>query len=159
MNEYYQMLITGKQRSYKVHRLKNGWKLRLLFHTYKILKIYKSRNSNYAISYLNNINTTEKMKFTSELEEYLFCREVAKYSQTLINLMSSSALCLERSLAICTALRCLGVYANVVVGRRIAMNASDGFEFHAWVEANNMPINDTISTKSQFIELHRYPTS
>lgn len=159
MNEHYQMLIIGHRQIHKIPRIKNMWKFKLLFHTYKIVKIYNSEQSDQAIKYLNSINQINKIKFTGEIEEYLFSRKVASWSQLLINLVSGNALCLERSLAVCASLRSLGILAQVVIGRKIAMNASNGFEFHAWVEVNNMPINDTVATKSQFIEIHRYPAS
>ena len=60
-----------------------------------------------------------------------------------------SDLCLNRSYALTYALVYLGIPCTLVIGRsEYFLNRK--YDFHAWVEINDFPINDSISVKSQW---------
>jgi|GEM_PF-1816128 len=63
-----------------------------------------------------------------------------------------SDLCLNRSYALTYALVFLGIPCDLVIGRsEYFLNLK--YDFHAWVEVNGFPINDSIGVKSQWHKL------
>lgn len=149
-----QYLITGESTFYDIPRLRGRDIFSILLHSVKALRAYQEGTKN-AFQYIASI-PTEKMMLDKQ-RMYIYSRHVASWAQTFVNMISRRALCLERSVAVCAAMRSLGIPAEVVVARRAAANSSQTFEFHAWVEVDKIPINDTIDNPSVFVELFRVP--
>ena len=65
-------------------------------------------------------------------------------------------LCLERSISLCTALITIGIPSQVVIGKS-SYHITNLFEFHSWVEIDEIVITDSNIIKKQFIEISRFP--
>lgn len=155
--KFSQFLITGKNIFYPVPRISIFKKTKIFFITYKTLRLYKRKSATDSLNLINGLEVIESKKFSNDVIKYLYSRKVVSYAQLFVNLFRKKALCLERSVAVCASLRYLGIDAQLIIGRKNAANAGDKFEFHAWVEVDNKPINDSYSKKSLFLEMHRIP--
>ncbi len=154
---YAQMLITGQTEKVDVPILSFVLKTKIFFKTMRTVYFYKKKGTIKTFNKLKKIKIHPKYIFLKQIEEYLFARNISSWTQTFINLIHIEAICLERSIVICAMLRYLGIPSQVIIARKAAMNASQRYEFHAWVELNGLPINEVLSTKTLFTEVDRYP--
>jgi len=121
------------------------------------MSIFKTAGGNECLKYLENIQPVAKYSFSNKTEKYLFARKVNSFVQTWVNVKHKQAICLERAIIICASLRFLGLPAQVVIGRRGTMMSVINYEFHAWVELDNVPVNEKISYKKLCVETLRVP--
>ncbi|SHE51072.1 Transglutaminase-like superfamily protein [Seinonella peptonophila] len=131
--KYYQSLISGKSVFYLLPKPRFNIKIRIILFVWRMVSRFQKKGGQATLQQVDKISTQWKFSFDSEVEEYLFAREMNLFVQRLINLRHRKALCLERASIICGALRLFGLPAQVVIGRKRSMTAIRGFEFHAWV--------------------------
>lgn len=154
----YQTVIIGESRNYEIPSLDFFLRVRMYLSILSILKTYKKHGATEAFKSLSKLTKHRKWIFKNKTVEYLFIRKAVSECQLILNLATrGKALCLERSVAVCAGLLSLGFPVQIVIGRNTAMNSSDNFEFHAWVEWNEKPINDWLSIQTHFEEVYRIP--
>ena len=78
--------------------------------------------------------------------------------QVALRIVAPGALCLERSIAVCAAVRSVGLPASVVVGRRNAYVGLPEYDFHAWVELNGEILNDDPASAYATVIQARWPS-
>jgi len=156
---YFQIMMTGTKEKIYVPPLGLWATLMIWYHTLVVIYQMKRTDSNKLLHQLNNVSTIRTFSFKREIDRYLFARRVVFTSSQVIQFFHKRALCLERSIAISTSLRIMGLPSQVVIGQRAAMAADEEFECHAWVELDGVPINDYVSRKYWFNELYRVPES
>jgi hypothetical protein len=151
MTYYKRMLITGEKKYYNVPSVKFALKLRIFFNVYNMLKFYQKHGAIKTLQQIFAFQMPVSQYEISKIELMIYARNVVSWAQFFLNLFHKKAVCLERSVVICNVLRNItGIHCQVIIGRREAMNSSVNYEFHAWVELNNLPINDVLSVKNQF---------
>ena len=155
--KYYQFLMTGDDYFHNVPRVNLITKVCLIFFTLKFMSIFKKTGGNESLKCLEKIKPITNYNFSNKQEKYLFARKVNSFVQRWININHKQALCLERAVVICAALRYVGLPTQVVIGRRSTMMSVLDFEFHAWVELEGVPVNDKLSYKQLCMETLRVP--
>lgn len=107
---------------------------------HKDLKQLRERRQQVLDQHKNTYNTDELLSVT--LDFILVCRFLGY-------LFHQSDLCLNRSYALAYALTSLGIPCNLIIGRaNYYLNRR--YQFHAWVEVLDVPINDRIEVKTQW---------
>lgn len=132
-------------------------KVRITHLTIRTLKAYEKKGARLLLGKLQDTVQLKKICFENSTQSFLFARYICTFVQTIINFYNPQAICLERSIVICTALRSIGLPAQVVIGRKATANSSSDYNFHAWVELDNIPVNDHYANKTCFIEVERSP--
>lgn len=156
--KYYQFLITGDDKiHYPVPRIGIVTKARMIFLVIKFMSIFKNKGGNECLKRLKKIQPTKNYNFSDKTKKYLFARKVNSFVQKWVNVKHKQAICLERAAVICAALRFVGLPAQVVIGRRRTIMSVIDYEFHAWVELDNVPVNDKIAYQQLCMEIHRAP--
>ncbi|MBE9914424.1 lasso peptide biosynthesis B2 protein [Paenibacillus donghaensis] len=154
---YYQLLITGEQKVYPVPHLQWIDKIKILRLTLGTIKSYKTKGARSILGILHDIPPIKRIYFENTTQSFLFARDICVFVQMIINFNNPKAICLERSSVICTALRSMGLPAQVVIGRKASANSASDYNFHAWVELDSIPVNDHYANKTCFIEIERFP--
>lgn len=127
--EEFDVLITGESFSYTKKKIGFIVKSRVLLSTIHILRKYKKCGAVACFREIEEIGRSGNV-FTDSILSLLYVRKVVSYTQLFVNLLRrGEALCLERSLVICYVLRSIGFNVNLVIGRKISMNAADNFDF------------------------------
>jgi len=110
---------------------------------------------------VNSLNNLKQRTFidkqNNKKNAYLFSRNIVAWSQLILNFLHKEALCLERAIIYSTVLRKLGIDARVVIGRSSTAIGLNMYQFHAWVEVNDMPVNEKLNIKVNYIILSKTP--
>jgi hypothetical protein len=132
-----------------------------LWNAHRVLQVYDSKGVVSAFSLLED----RRIRPSSSLdvkEQLLVAFVMSARVQLVLQVRRSGSLCLPRSLAVCAAVRHLGVPAQVVIGRRMALQDLEPFqkryEFHAWCEFDGVVLTNDASDTAYQRELLRIPT-
>ncbi|GAC43644.1 lasso peptide biosynthesis B2 protein [Paenibacillus popilliae] len=155
---YYQQLITGESKEYVVPVFRWIDKMKILAITLTALQAYKKKGARHLLHRLQGISPIRKIRFDNATQSLLFARNICVFAQMIINYKNPQAICLERASVICTALRSMGLPAQVIIGRKASANSASDYDFHAWVELDGSPVNDFFSNKTHFMEIERLPS-
>ena len=157
--EYFLYNKNKKTRKYRV----NIFSLIVsIFKYIKMLRFYKKNEFKTTTQKIKNqydkrskkINRI-KNKFSTDELLYVSSRCLRLY-RIIGKVFGQSEYCLERSVAFTYALNYLGIPSCLVIGKA-KYYLSENFAFHAWVEINGYPANDSFGLKKQWHPVFRLP--
>ncbi|CDC70359.1 putative uncharacterized protein [Staphylococcus sp. CAG:324] len=128
----------------------------------KSISLIHKKGVSYAIKLINTLFHKNKYLIEQNTLNYSsidFCNYVSKIIPILRKIgkeNNEGMLCLERSISLCTALITIGIPSQVVIGKS-SYHITNLFEFHSWVEIDEIVITDSNIIKKQFIEISRFP--
>ena len=89
-------------------------------------------------------------------EMVMLARQELVYMRIFGRLVGEDCLCLARSISLTAGLIALGLPAQLVLGKPVLL-IDTNYEFHAWTELNDIPINDRIIVKKSNFTILKYP--
>lgn len=125
-----------------------------------ILHVYRRHGSTTAFMKLNEVGSS-RIHCWSQVEQLSVGFRLSSSVQLMMQLTSPRARCLPRSIAVCAAIRSLGIPAEVILGKKVVQQdagpLAERFDFHAWCEVYGQVMTGDPSLCRSHVELLRFP--